>query len=162
MLPLCCSWHVQSRILPRVACANTRVPVSDELGMIRDVLLSDTCKQMQTRSRCSDSSISHRCWDKDEPWVDRLLSTSNSSETALEKELFRPYGAILIGLTEAHRAKMSFSVCWRVGWSLTFRPVLWCKPLLSLACWPALANHPIISPCFICLSFLCKIKFVFF
>lgn len=39
------------------------------------------------------------------------ISTSNSSETALKKELLRPYGAFLIGLTEAHHAKMSFSVC---------------------------------------------------
>lgn len=52
-------------------------------------------------------------------------------------------------------------VCGCVGLSLTFHPVLWCKPPLSLACWPALAIHPciIISPCFLFLSFLCKIEF---
>lgn len=49
------------------------------------------------------------------------------------------------------------SVCVCAGLSLTFHPVLWCKPPLSLACWPALAIHPstIITLCFLCFSFHC-------
>lgn len=88
MSPLCCSWHVMSRILPRVACANTRVPVSDELGMIGDILFSDADALTALRQQYMT-----QVQRQGEPCIYRLLAPYQHQQliqNSSEKRAFTP------------------------------------------------------------------------
>lgn len=152
-------------------CSSVWWPVNDYRHYRR---LSGTCKQgrrhthvvqtavyhttsLETRTG-SAFTVSHRLTCCRPLSLPTPYQHQQLFQNSFEKQLLRTDVTFLIGLTLSF--SVCVSVCGCVGLSLTFHRVLWCKPPLSLACWPALAVHPciIILPCFLFLFFLCKIE----